>query len=258
MRSSASKEKTRRCRDHFLLFLLGRFSETAPPAALRLLLLIKKKMRPKMAMAATTTGTATAALRPGEQEMPLHELSSTSTAPLVVLLAALPAVPLAPSLVLGLTSEGAGDVMVDKVVGTEPAPEEADVPDELPDVVVAEAEAAPNLLFVILNSLWKEARAPLRAEVEGPSAAVTPVKPSSEGPGAMVLGGLNELVKVKGGEESGIAERAIRLIRGRRRGRSRGSRVLETPRQGQRSTCKKGKDRGEGEAGQQDECVSVL
>lgn len=102
-------------------------------------------------MAATTTGTATAALRPDEQEIPLHDVFSTRTAPLEVLLAALPAVPLAAPVVLALPSE-AGDVMVDKVVGVEPVPEVADVPDETP-VPVAEAEAPPNLLFVILNSL---------------------------------------------------------------------------------------------------------
>lgn len=43
-------------------------------------------------MAATTTGTATAAFRAEEHDMLLQELSDTVTAPSLVLLAALPAV----------------------------------------------------------------------------------------------------------------------------------------------------------------------
>lgn len=143
---------------------------------------------------------------------------------------------------MGLTPAGDEVVRVEKVVAAlDPlvdAPDSRTVP--LPVVVVV--VAVLKKVLVALNSLCIEARAPLNAEVEGPSEVVTPVKASFVG-ATMVLG-LNELLKVNGGDESGMALRATRWFLERREGgKSRGSSVVMTPRQGQRPTCKKGKGR---------------
>ena len=93
MSSSASKENARRWRDHFLPDVFGAFSDTAAPFFL--LLLIQKKNKQIAAMAATTMGTATAALRLEEHEMLLQEFFDTVTGPLLVLLAPVDAVAVA-------------------------------------------------------------------------------------------------------------------------------------------------------------------
>jgi hypothetical protein len=93
MSNSASNEKARRCRDHFLPAFLGFFSDTTAPLFL-LLLLAKRKNKKMPTRAATTIGTATAALRADEHDRLLQDFWVTVTPP-VALLAALVAVPVA-------------------------------------------------------------------------------------------------------------------------------------------------------------------
>lgn len=79
MRSSASKEKTRRWRDHFFGVLGRRFSEMGAAAQApvrccrRLRRRRQRKARAKMRRVPTTTGTAMAACRPGLHDMLLQE-----------------------------------------------------------------------------------------------------------------------------------------------------------------------------------------
>jgi hypothetical protein len=121
MSSSASKENARRCRVHFFFpDFGGLFSEITAPARF-LLLLAQKKNKKIAAMAATTIGTATAALSAGEQERLLHEdFSETVTGPSVALLAALVAVLVASLFRLCVPvseTPGVEDTEVAKVVG---------------------------------------------------------------------------------------------------------------------------------------------
>ena len=119
MSSSASNENARRCLVHFILPAFGGvFPENTAPARF-LLRRAQQKNKNIAAMAATTTGTATAACRADEQEMLLHDdFSDMGTAPLV-LLAALVAVPDVWPLrlvVAGSEAPGVGDAEVAKVV----------------------------------------------------------------------------------------------------------------------------------------------
>lgn len=113
MSNSASKEKARRWRDHFLPAFFGFFSDTAAPAALLFLLLAQKKNRRAAAIAATTTGTAIAAFKAGEHEMRLQEFSETVTAPSLVLLAVLEGLPV-------ILPEAPLPEAVERVVAVEP------------------------------------------------------------------------------------------------------------------------------------------
>lgn len=138
-------------------------------------------------MAATTTGTAMAALRADEQEILLHDdVSETVTAPLV-LLAALVAVMDAELCRLAVAESetpAVGDTDVAKVVeddcaaaGVPDAPEfDALEPDA--GVLVAEVPVPVNRLSVVLvNSLEKDEKRLSKLAVLNSS--VVPVKPAS-------------------------------------------------------------------------------
>lgn len=123
MSNSASNENTLKCRDHFFPFFFGFFSDsTTPSAALLLLLRAKKKNKNIPAIAARTTGTAIAALRPDEHEMLSQDFSDTVTAP-VVLLAAFDAVPDVLPEPVALAPGEDGDTDVKSVVGAALPPE---------------------------------------------------------------------------------------------------------------------------------------
>jgi hypothetical protein len=174
--NSASKEKARRCRDHFLPGFLGFFSERAAPAALRFLLLTQNNNRSTAAIAATTTGTATAALRAEEHDMLLQEDSETVTTPSLVLLAALLAVLEALSLILADAELPAPEVTVASVVPAEET-EEPVVSVVIELVAVVEVLRVPSRV-VAVNSLCKEERKLFMTDVPGPLVPVMPVKAS--------------------------------------------------------------------------------
>jgi hypothetical protein len=156
--NSVSNEKAPRCLDHFLPgFFVCCFSDTSAPLFF-LRLRAQKKNRKTRAMAATTIGTATAALRPGEHDMLLHFDDDTVTADAVALLAALPAV-LATLVVTGATGVLpavllavmlAVDVLVESVVGAAADAEEEAGAGELvalAEVIVAGVGLPPAVLL---------------------------------------------------------------------------------------------------------------
>ncbi len=168
MSSSASKENARRWRDHFLLAFLGFFSDTAAPPALALLrrLLAQKKNNRIPTMAATTTGTATAALRAEEQEMLSQDFSVLVNEVPDVLLAALLAVLEAPPVQVELAAPAAPlDVTeVAKVVG-EVAVCEVELavgiavalaPDAVESVWLCELVVVCTPAVVSVKALWRE------------------------------------------------------------------------------------------------------
>lgn len=221
--SSASKEKARRCRDHFFLGFLGCFSEAAASSGPRFLLfLAQKKKRRAPAIAATTMGTAIAALRAEEHETLLQELCETSTAPLV-LLAAFVAVVEARSFRLVDAMEvtevlkvvdviDAGDVAtpdVESVAAAEAAAEVFEVSEAVDEVARLLAPRPVCIPVVCVNSLSSDEARLSRMVVPGPPGLVMPVNPALSG-GAMLpkAGGVN------GGVNKGLSGTLLRPTRG--------------------------------------------
>lgn len=190
-------------------------------------------------MAATTTGTATAALSAEEHDMLLQEDSETVTTPSLVLLAALLAVLEALSLILAVAELPAPVVTVARVV---PAPEtEAPaVAVAVESVVVAEAPLVPVRVLAV-NSLCREENILFMADVPGPLEPVMPVKASESvfSLSGMADGVAKVFVKEKVLPKEGVGcvkvSENLSLLRATRRlERSRGerpreSRVVKTP-----------------------------
>lgn len=175
MRSSASKEKTRRCLDHFF-FGVCFFSETGSASLLRRLRRIQQKIKANIKRAAITIGTAMAACRPELHETPLHwSFSDTVGASPVVLEAASAAVPVGDSESVVVAGVSLEDIIeVDKVVcvSIELLLEKAVVDEDSTEEVVLEA-AVP---VVSVNSLCREALKLSKAEPLGLFVPVMPLK----------------------------------------------------------------------------------
>lgn len=77
IKSSVSNEKMRRCLVHFFFGVLDSRTGLADDLP-RLLRRTKNKISPRIASVPTTTGTATAAFRPGEHDTLLHSVSEVT------------------------------------------------------------------------------------------------------------------------------------------------------------------------------------
>lgn len=192
MSNSASKEKARKCRDHFLPAFFAFFSDTAAPSprVRFFLLLAKNKNKKRPTRAATTSGTATAALSAEEHEMLSHLLWETVTAPLVLLAAFVAVVEAWVSDI-----EDAAEVtdvvkVVDDIADVGAADGDSDAEAganalALSDTLVKVAallDGAPVRVPVVWeNSLASDDAMLSRSVVSGPSGVVMPVKPAPSG-----------------------------------------------------------------------------
>jgi hypothetical protein len=179
MSSSASNENTRRWRDHFFLGGWG-FSDTGSgfrPLLRRLR--TQKNRNARIASTATTTGTATAACKPGLHEILSQSCSDTVGASPVVLEAASAAVPVIVCPSVGVAGGCEGSVDVSKVVGSEVAAS-LDVgllELSVVSVGVADAESVVSTPPVVwANSLANDAFMLSSCEASGPFVPAIPLK----------------------------------------------------------------------------------